>query len=60
MLQNSDQRVSVECLIILTEVTKLFDPVLVGQYAKSMIKIVNGMRDHKKRVVRKMARTLIN
>ena len=49
-----------ECLIVLTEVTRLFDPVLVGQYAKSMIKIVNGLRDHKKRVVRKMARTLIN
>ena len=60
VLRQCDSRVAVECLIVLTEVCRLFDPVLVGKYGRGMLKSVNGLRDHKKRVVRRMARTLIN
>ena len=47
-------------MVILTEIAKQYPPILLSQYAREVLKVTNQLKDHKKRVVRKMTRTTIN
>lgn len=58
--QDASRKVIVECLLLLNELRSLHPNLLSLACTKSVLRMANKLKGHKKRVVRTVARTTIN